>query len=481
MKFATKYLQGLWSAIRRRLRSSAGNNTHSFEKADQILLIGLMLPLMTTIVNMTMFEVALPTIRNTFGIRADVTAWVVTAYSLPYMLFMPLYGRLGDELGKRRLFLLGITVFLTGSLLISLAPGLRLLFLGRVIQGFGTAGITPLSLALITERFPVSIRGKALGTWNSIGPISGIIGPFLGGFLIDHMGWRAIFGPSILLGMVSLLVIKRQLPATQPGTLHTGVLRSFDWGGVVLLSMATTLLIFYVSSRPITGVEALRDWRLLIAALLLFGGFIFWEKCRIQPFVNLKIFRNKNFCLASLGSGIRMSTMSSIMFLMPLYLTDMYALNATSIGIITTLNSVALLLTIRLGGQFADRWNSRWPVLIGASVQMGVAMYFAWLPEAVPLGLIAAGLLIHGLGAGFALASLHRTSMGKILPKQLGMAAGLYSMIRFGGSTLGVALAGVVLQYGLNQSIPVIEAYQTVFWCIAGIALAGVIIAWHLK
>ena len=124
-----------------------------------------MLPLMMTIVNMTMFEVALPTIRNTFGIRADVTAWVVIAYSLPYMLFMPLYGRLGDELGKRRLFLLGITVFLTGSLLISLAPGLRLLFLGRVIQGFGTAGITPLSLALITERFPVSIRGKALGTF----------------------------------------------------------------------------------------------------------------------------------------------------------------------------------------------------------------------------------------------------------------------------------------------------------------------------
>jgi MFS family permease len=338
-----------------------------------------------------------------------------------------------------------------------------------------------LSLALITERFPVSVRGKALGTWNSIGPIAGIIGPFLGGFLIDHVGWRAICGPSILLGIFSFLVVKRQIPATQPGVLQTGVLRRFDWGGVMLLCIAATLLIFYVSSRPITGVEALQDWRLLIAALLLSGGFILWEKWRIQPFVSLKLFRNKSFCLASLGSGIRMSTMSSIMFLMPLYLTDMYALNATSIGIITTLNSVALLFTIRLGGQLADRWSSRWPVVIGASVQMSVVVYFAWLPEAVPLGLIAAGLLIHGLGAGLALASLHRTSMGKILPEQLGMAAGLYSMIRFGVSTLGVALAGVVLQSGLNQSIPVIEAYQTVFWCIAGVALAGVIIAWHLK
>jgi predicted MFS family arabinose efflux permease len=93
MKFATKYLQGQWYAIRKRLRSSAGNNTHSFEKADQILLIGLMLPLMMTIVNMTMFEVAaLPTIRDNFGFRADVTAWLLTTYSLPYMLFTPISG-----------------------------------------------------------------------------------------------------------------------------------------------------------------------------------------------------------------------------------------------------------------------------------------------------------------------------------------------------------------------------------------------------
>lgn len=481
MKFATKYFQGHWYAIRKRLHSSAGNTARSFEKADQILLIGLMLPLMMMIVNTTMFEVALPTIRSTFGIRADVTAWLVTAYSLPFMLFMPLYGRLGDELGKRRLFLLGIIVFLTGSLLILLAPDLRLLFVGRMIQGLGTAGITPLSLALLTERFPVNVRGKALGTWNSVGPISSIAGPILGGFLIDYMGWRSILGPSILLGIFSLLVVNRQIPATHPGILQRSVLRSFDWSGVGLLSMATTLLIFYISSRPITGVEALQDWRLLITALLLFGGFILWEKRRIKPFVNLKIFRNTSFCLTSLGSGIRMATMSSIIFLIPLYLTDLYALNATFIGIIATLNAVTLLFTIPLGGQLADRWSSRWPVVIGASVQMGVAVYFAWLPRAVPLGLIAAGLLLHGLGAGLALASLHRTSMSTILPEQLGMAAGVYSMIRFGGSTLGVALAGVVLQPGLNQSLPAIEAYQTVFWCIAGIALAGVVIAWRLK
>ena len=457
------------------------NTEHAFKKADYVLLIGLMLPLMMTIVNTTMFEVALPTIRDTFGLQADVTAWVVTAYSLPFMLFMPLYGRLGDDLGKRRLFLIGIALFLLGSLLTPVAGNLHLLLIGRIVQGAGAAGISPLCMALITQHFPVAIRGKALGTWNSIGPVSGITGPFLAGFIIDCLSWRAMFIPIGLIGILSFLTIQRQIPPTHFEVSHTGVLRSFDWSGVLLLSAAVTLLMCYISSRPITGVEALRDWRLLLCALLVFAGFIVWEARREKPFVHLTIFRNPGFCLASLGSGIRMTVMSSISFLMPLYLTDIYALNASTIGVIVTLNAATLLLTIRLGGLLADRWSVRWPVIIGASTQMGVAIYLACLPGTVSLIFVGTGLLIHGLGAGLALASLHRTSLSNVLPEQVGMAAGLYSMIRFGLSALGIALVGVILQHGLSQSSSAIQAYQFVFWCIAGFGLLGVVIAWYLK
>ncbi|MCP4377371.1 MAG: MFS transporter [bacterium] len=175
-----------------------------------------------------------------------------------------------------------------------------------------------------------------------------------------------------------------------------------------------------------------------------------------------------------------MFTMGGIWFLMPLYLTDVHALRATSIGTISTIHAAALLVTMRIGGQLADHWSCRWPVLIGASVQVGSALYFAWLPETVPLSLIAAGLIVHGLGAGIMLATLHRTSMARIPPDQTGIAAGLYSMIRFGGWTLGVALGGVVLQYGSNQALPLIEAYQLVFRFISGIAFSGILIAWKL-
>ena len=439
------------------------------------------MPLMMMVINMSMFGVALPTIRDTFGIRADEASWLVTAYALPNVVFLPLFGRLSDGLGKRRLFLMGILVFLVGTVLNLLAVDAPLLILGRAIQGMGAAGINPLCIAIISERFPQGERGKALGTWNSVGPLAAIFGPFLGGFLVDHTGWRTIFGPVLLVGLLTLFIVQRRIPAMKRSFVQPGFLRTFDWSGVTLLSIATTALIFYTSSRPITGVEPLQDWRLLGVALLLFGGFIILEKQRSNPFVALDIFNIKNFSRASLGSGIRMFTLSSIAFLIPLYLTDVHSLSAATIGVVMTIHAGALLLTMRLGGQLADRWGSRWPVMIGSSVQVGVMIYFAWLPGVVSWGMVVAGLVCHGLGAGLSLAALHRSSMGKIAPEQGGAAAGLYSMFRFGGSVLGVALAGMVLQHGLDRSLSILGAYQLVFGFVAGVAVLGVVIGWGLR
>lgn len=446
-----------------------------------MMLIGLMMPIMMTILNMTMFRLTLPTLRATFNMQADTTAWLVTAYSLPYMLFMPLYGRLGDELGKRLLFLAGISIFLTGAAISLAAPNLGFLFAGRTLQGIGAAGVSPLCIALISEHFPVSTRGKALGTWNSMGPVGGVIGPFLAGFLIDYIGWRTVFIPSLAVGLISFIAIQRYIPPVRQHRTFSEFFRRFDWGGVVLLSIAATVLIFFTSSRPITGVAALRDWRLLAGALFFFGGFILWEKRHRNPFVTLDIFRDKNFRQASLIVGIRMFTMNSIGFLIPLYLTDIHTLHATLMGVIVTLNAGALLVTMRMGGQLADRWGSRWPILVGVSIQMGSAVYFAWLPEHAALLLVALGLTAHGLGAGLSLAALHRTSMQNIPAQQMGIAAGLYSMIRFSGMTFGVALGGVMLQIGFNRSLAMIDAYQFTFRFIAFVAFVAVVLAWRLK
>jgi EmrB/QacA subfamily drug resistance transporter len=445
------------------------------------MLIGLMMPLLMMVINMAMFGVALPTIRDQFGIQADTTSWLVTAYMLPSVVAMPLYGRLGDGLGKRRLFLTGIVIFLVGTGVIFLSPTLGLVILGRAIQGIGASGVNPLCMAIISERFPPAERGKALGTWNSMGPVAGIIGPLLGGYIIDHWGWRMIYVPALVIGLIALYAVSRQVPATGSKFVKPGFLRTFDWGGAMLLTLAIVAGVFYLSSRPITGVNPLLDWRLLLVAMLLFGAFAIWEKRHCDPFVDEKIFGYPNFVRASLSSSIRMFSIGGLGFLMPLYVTDVYDLSAAGVGLITMAHAIALLITMRFGGQLADRWNSRGLVLIGVVVQVTAIIYLTQLSPAVPVEWVVLGWMLEGLGAGLYLAPLHRTALSKIPAHQTGIAAGLYGMIRFAGTVLGPALAGVVLQFGLDRAWPMVDAYRIVFWFVAGVMLLGLVVGWGLE
>jgi len=242
-----------------------------------------------------------------------------------------------------------------------------------------------------------------------------------------------------------------------------------------------TLLTFYLSSPTITRVATLRDGRLLGLTVLFFALFIGWEKRHSNPYVGLKIFASPTFSRASVGAGVRMFSMSGVGFLMPLYLTDVHLLSASAIGIVLMMHAGALLTTMRAGGQLADRWASRWPVTVGLLVQVGSMVSFSLMPATTPLWLVTAVVMIHGLGAGLSLAALHRASMGRIPQEQVGMAAGVYSMVRFTGTMLGPAVGGVLLQQGLDWSLPVVEAYQLVFWMIAGVAVLGVVAGFGLR
>jgi EmrB/QacA subfamily drug resistance transporter len=443
--------------------------------AARPILISLMFPSMLMPLVSSMSRVALPIIRTDFQLQADMTAWVSTAFALPFLILMPVYGRLSDGLGKRRLILAGIIIFSAGVAITLFSTNLTWLMAGQVIQGLGLSGMMPLGMAFISTIFRTEERGQALGTWSTVGPILAFIGPPVAGFLVDGWGWRAAFWPPLLVGVVAYVVVKKRVPSGL-SQIKADFLRTFDWAGVAFLAAALTGLLFFLSSRPITGVAPLQDWRLLGVTLLLLAAFIGWEKQHKAPFVDLKIFSDRVFSLASSSASIRMFTMAGVGFLIPLYLIDVYDLSAAHMGLMLMINPGAMTLMVRFGGQVADRWGSRWPVVGGLVVQLTVALLFAWLPATTSLWVVALVLAYHGLGAGLMLAPLHRAAMGNISAEKMGGAAGLYSMARFIGAALGTALSGVGLQLYLDQGLPVITAYQNVFPIFAAFSLIGLVI-----
>ncbi|MEM7531035.1 MAG: MFS transporter [Chloroflexota bacterium] len=478
-----------------------------------LIMIGLMATAFISGLNHHTFSVVLPSIRHDFSLDADIVSWVTMANTLSLIIFMPLYGRLGDKLGKRRLLLLGVMLFIVGTAIIIVSINLAWLMIGRIVQGMGTAGFTPLSIAIISQRFAPEDRGQLMGTWNSAVPLTGFTVPFLGGLLVDAFGWRGMYPLMLVCGIIALWLVYKNVPGRTATTdsetsltatdvaiadNDTGLfLRQFDWIGVVLLSSATIVLLLYTSSRAITGVPALQDWRLLGLCFLLFAGLIVWERRRetqwvaeeyiaeTQPYINLNLFRNRNFTLTCISAGLRMSLMTSAAFVIPLYLNEIHGLKASTIGIAIALQTAMLFLVSRAGGQLADRWGSRRPVLLSMVGMVGMLAFQAMLPASAPLWLTFVAVMGHGLFIGLSLGPLHRSAMQGVSDEESGSAAGLYSLIRFSGIVLGTAVAGVFLQQGLSQATtqgaePVV-AYQVVFWGYAGVALLNLVISWWLK
>ncbi|GAB4569273.1 MAG: DHA2 family efflux MFS transporter permease subunit [Anaerolineae bacterium] len=478
-----RWLAAAWSRLRARSYSPGGGiavERDGIVWDGRAVLVGLMVPTVAIILNQSMFGVALPQIRDQFNAQADLMAWVVTAYTLPYVVLMPLYGRLGDALGRKRFFMAGLIIFGIGTALNLLADRLSLLMVGRAIQGMGAAGVMPLAMAMVSDLFPASQRGRALGTWNSVGPATGMVGPMLSGFLVDHWGWGTIYVPVTIACLLAAWASYKAVPPVQakqdPLALH-----GFDWLGALLMGGAISGLLFYVSSDTITGVPPLRDFRLLGADALLFAAFVLWERQRQQPFISLDIFRQATFSLASLCAGTRMFTMSGVGFLLPLFLADVWHLSGVVTGTVLTIHAASLLVTVRIGGAWADRLGSRVPVILGLTGQAIAMALLALLPAQAPLVSVYAIVVGHGLLAGLSLAALHRAAMGGVAPDEMGIAAGVYSTIRFGGSVLGTALGGVLLQRGLDLGLAPAAAYHAVFWMIAAVAASGALLGSRLR
>jgi MFS transporter, DHA2 family, metal-tetracycline-proton antiporter len=442
----------------------------------RLLLLVVALAVGVIVMNGSMTNVAIPTIREDFGATEGQTGWVITGYLLVFAVGIPLYGRLADVYSLKKTFALGLLGFAAGSLVCALAPSLPVLVAGRMVQAAGGAAIPALSSTAVAKLLPPGERGASLGLIVSSVGVGGAIGPVVGGVVVGLLGWHALFYGTLLLGLILLPLALRVLP----DTVSEKPSASFDLPGGALLALAAGLSLFGVTEGQVAGFSAAISWGSFVAAALFALLFAWRINTAPEPFVSPALFKNGAYlACATVGFFGMLANLTSLV-LVPLMLSEVNGLGAGVVGLALAPGAVVVALLSPAAGRFSDRIGARPPIVAGLLVMLLSLLALSAFGAGASPFFVAAGIL--GVGTGFALfTSPNTNATAATLPRnEIGVGLGIYQMLFFLGAGAGPALVGAFLaarrdsETALNPLYNLAAApFSDAFLLLALCALAG--------
>jgi EmrB/QacA subfamily drug resistance transporter len=454
---------------------------HPHTKWWVLLAVGIgsiMSPLDGSVVN-----IALPVITKTFGTTITIVEWVSMAYLLTISTLLLTYGRVGDMIGHRQVYLGGFVVFTFGSLLCAFASGINMLIAFRVVQALGAGMMMSAGPAIITAAFPASERGRALGINGMMVGLGLAAGPALGGILVKTLGWRSIFMINLPIGMLGIWWAARVLPIAMPPTR----VRSFDIPGATLLSAALFLILLALSRGQAWGWHSPLVMGMWVVGALLFVQFIRVEQRTADPMVDLSLFRIRLFSAANASALLNFMAQFTVTFLMPFYLQDTLAMPPNQAGLVMLAFPATMLVMAPISGSLSDRLGSSLLSPLGMAIVTVGLWSMSQLNAASGSMEIFGRLSLIGLGSGLFQAPNNSAIMGSVSPDRLGMASGMLATMRNIGMVLGIATSGAVFtirQAYYMQAAPALvgpaaqlAALQDTFMVGAGFAMLGVLAA----
>jgi EmrB/QacA subfamily drug resistance transporter len=399
-----------------------------------ILCVGdLMIVVDTTVVN-----VALPSIRSDLGFSQESLAWVVNAYMLTFGGFLLLAGRLGDLLGHRRLFLAGTAAFTAASLVCGISSTQGMLIAARAVQGLGGAVVSAVAFSLIVVLFTEpSERAKAMGVFGFVMSGGGTIGVLAGGVLTDLVGWHWIFLVNLPIGVLVLATGLRLLPAV-----HTGAEeRRLDVVGAVAITTAMVLATYAIVNGNSAGWTSGQTLGLLAAAVVIGAGFVAWERRAPAPLMPLEIFRHHNVRVANIVGTLWAAAMFALFFLSALYLQLVLHYSPLEVGLaFLPGNIIMMAFSLGLSAKLVMRYGFAKPLAFGLSVAALALLWFARAPvDGSFLVDVLPAMVLIGIGAGLAFNPVLMAAMSDVEPQDAGLASGITNTSFMMGGALGLA------------------------------------------
>ncbi len=397
-------------------------------------------------------NVALPTLMRAFDTEFAVVQWVVLAYLLTVTTLLLSMGRLGDMVGKKPIYATGFIVFTLGSVLCGLAPTVYWLIGFRVLQAVGAAMMMALGTAIVTEAFPPSERGKALGIIGSMVSVGIVAGPVLGGILIGMFSWHWIFFVNLPIGIIGSLMVARFVPALRPA----GGQRFDRWGAFTLFVSLMALLLALTLGQQV-GFSDVRILALFAAWLAFMAIFVAIEWKSGHPMIDLSLFQNRLFSINLVTGFVTFVSIAGTIILMPFYLENVLGYDPRSVGFLLSTVPVSMGIVAPVAGSLSDRIGTRPITVVGLIVLLGGYYALGSLgTQTVALGFILRFLPI-GVGMAVFQSPNNSAIMGAVPRTRLGVVSGLLSITRTLGQTAGIAVLGALwagrVTYRLGDTI----------------------------
>lgn len=385
-------------------------------------------------------DIALPNIMNTFGFTMDSVVWVMLSYMIPYGATLPIMGKLGDQYGRKKMYIIGLMVFTVATMLVGLSWSSTTVILFRIIQGIGAGLLFPNAMALVADAFPPNERGQALGMWGAFAAAGSTLGPTIGGYIVEYVSWRVLFSSIVPISVVGLFLA---ITVLKESTLNAAAKIDYLGGGLLVLSLSTLLIALNQGSKE--GWTSFYIIGLFTIMTLAMAGFIYVERHIKHPLVDLNLFKDSTFTVSNVVGFLSFMALYGGLFLLPFFMRNILGYTPIRSGMSLFPLVGSMILMAPLGGKLADQSGAKIPATVGMVILTMVLYSFHTITDQTAYLSIAIRLVFMGIGLALTMSPVSNGALATLPKDKIGVGSGVFNLFKNIGGSVGIAIMGTLL------------------------------------